>query len=257
MRWLPLAAVVLAACPPPARYTITRPDLPCDRATRMAYRTLENLGYAVGEFTPPSPEQPGRIMGTKTGAEGRPVTAGVHITCGGGGAVLQPIEADLFPNWEYSRAFGYSFKSLAQLSDVDVDVPREQMGLEVLVHVVGPYEARLDYGGEATTGGAVGVLVTIRNNTERAVRIDPGRIEMVASDGSSAEPLAGAALEGAIAAGSGGDRVRRAPLGAGAVRPNTTASGWLVYPPGTYTEARAAIEDVETGETEGFLTPVQ
>jgi len=34
-------------------------------------------------------------------------------------------------------------------------------------------------------------------------------------------------------------------------------SRYLVYPPGVYREARISIEDAETGESEGFVTPVE
>jgi hypothetical protein len=258
MRWLSLlVAASLAGCPPPAQYRIVRPDLSCERATRVAYRTLVSLGYSVSELVAASPERAGKIAGSRPGPEGRPINVGVLITCGAGGAVLQPIEPDLIPNWEYSRAFGYAFKNLVQLSEEDLAVPRAETGLEVLVHAIGPQEAVLDLGGVATVGGAVPVRVTVRNNTERSVRVEPARIDLVATDGSLAAALTGAALDRALAAGPAGDRIRREPLTAGPVGGHTTASGYLVYPPGTYREARIAIEDVETGETEGFVAPLR
>jgi len=51
--------------------------------------------------------------------------------------------------------------------------------------------------------------------------------------------------------------VRAERLRPGRVAAHTTASGFLVYPPGVYREARISIEDVETGESEGFVTPVE
>ena len=41
------------------------------------------------------------------------------------------------------------------------------------------------------------------------------------------------------------------------VRPHTTVKGYLVYPRAQYREARVSIEDVETEESEGFVTPVE
>jgi hypothetical protein len=43
-----------------------------------------------------------------------------------------------------------------------------------------------------------------------------------------------------------------APIGA-----RETRVGFLLYPPGLYREARVAIEDVETEESDGFITAVE
>ena len=101
------------------------------------------------------------------------------------------------------------------------------------------------------------VRVTVRNNTARAVSIDPARIDLVPAGASASGPLAGRELERALAPGAAGDRVRTQPLRAGRVAAHTTATGYLVYPPGAYREARVSIEDVETGESEGFVIPVE
>ncbi len=70
-------------------------------------------------------------------------------------------------------------------------------------------------------------------------------------------PLAGAGLQAAIAAGAAGDRVRSELFTARRVAAHATATGYLVFPPGTYREARVTLDDVETGEGEGFVTPVE
>ncbi|HZP41501.1 MAG TPA: hypothetical protein VFD84_08300 [Candidatus Binatia bacterium] len=254
---LALAVLLLTGCPPPARYSIEKPGLACDRATRVAYRTLVSLGYAPKDVIPPAVGRPGRITAERPGAEGRPVVVGVDIRCDASGVVLQPIEPDLVPNWEFSRAFGYSFKTLEQIPETDVEVPRAKSGLEVQVHVVTPQEAILDLGAAATIPPAVLVRFTVRNNTSRAVRVDPETVSLVAADGTTALPLAGAAAAAALAPGAGGDRVRAQLLGGGAVGAGTTVAGYLLYPGGSYREARVSVEDVETGETDGFVAPVQ
>jgi len=248
-----LAFALAAGCPPPARYTEVRPDLGCDRATRVAYRTMLALGYTVTDVVVASPERTGGVTGTKTMPDGSTRTGRVVITCGGNGAVIRPVEDELFPDYEFSRGFGYSFKELVK--HPDVEEPRAGIGLEVLVHAITPQEATLDLGGTPTTGGTVPVRVTIRNNTDRAVAFDPARLELV--DGESTAPLTGARLESALAPGPAGDRVRAEALRARRVAAHTTASGYLVFPPGTYREARVTIDDVETGEGEGFVAPVQ
>lgn len=256
-RLLLVLPMLLAGCPEPPQYRVVRPGITCGRATRVAYRTLQTLGYTVTDLKAPSPAEAGRIDGTKTGPDGKPINVGVHITCDGAGAVLTPIEPDVFPNWEFSRAFGYSFKTLVQLSEEDLGVPRAASGLEVLVHALSSHEALLDLGTVPTTPDAQLVRVTIRNNTDRAVKLAPAQIGLVSVEGDAAAPLAGSELEAAFVPGAAGDPVRRDALGSGAVAPHTTKVGYLVFPFAKYREARISVEDAETGETEGFVTPVR
>ena len=256
MWWVAVAALLAAAgCPTPAIYREVHPGLSCERATRVTYRTLVALGYAVTEVVPATPDRAGVVSGTKPGPEGNVLTGRVVITCDAEGAVLKPVEESLVPDYEFSRGFGYSFKELVK--HPDVEEPRAGRGLEVLVHALSPQEATLDLGGVATLGGAVPVRVTVRNNTARAVSIDPSRIDLVPAGGTASGPLAGADLERALAPGAAGARVRAEPLRAARIAAHTTAAGYLVYPPGVYREARISIEDAETGESEGFVTPVE
>jgi len=255
MRRLAVLVLLVAGCPTPAIYREVRPGLSCERATRVTYRTLVALGYTVTELVPATPERAGVVSGTKPGPEGSTLTGRVVITCDAEGAVVKPVENALVPNYDFSRGFGYSFKEMVK--HPDVEEPWAGRGLEVRLHALSPPEATLDLGGVATVAGAVPVRVTVRNNTARAVSIDPARIDLVPAGGTASGPLAGEALARALAPGAAGDRVRAAGLRPGRVAAHTTASGFLVYPPGTYREARITIEDVETGESEGFVTPVE
>jgi hypothetical protein len=254
MRWLPLLAVGLVGCPAPKQFSIERPGLDCNRATRVAYRTMNQLGYTVTDLVPATPERPGLVVGTKPATDGT-ITGRVRIQCDARGAVLQPLEEDLIPTYDFSRSFDYSFKSLIQRPDVETPIAAK--GLQVLVHAIGVHEALLDLGGAPTVGDAVPVRITVRNNTDRAVAIDPAEFELVTAAGSTATPLAGAALSAAVAAGAAGDKVRAEKLEKKRVSPNSIVTGFLVYPPGVYREARLSITDVETDESEGFVAPVQ
>jgi hypothetical protein len=249
------AAVLLLGCPAPARYAIQRPGLSCERAARVAYKTLIGLGYTVTGLVPPHPERTGQIAATRSRPDGGTEAVRVLVRCGPEGAELQPVEESLVPSYEFSRVFGYSFKSLVQAPDTEE--PRAALGLETQVHVIPEHEALLDLGGSPTISGTVPVRVTVRNHTDRAVAVDPARIELVAAEGEAAAPLAGSALDSSLAAGAAGGRVRAELLTARRVPPRTTVTGYLVYPAGAYREARIGIEDVETGETEGFVAPVE
>ena len=254
MRWV-LVLLLAAGCPTPSQYREVRPGLSCDRATRVAYRTLTELGYTVTELVPATPGANGTVAGTKKKRDGTQSTGRVRIECNDEGAKLVPIEDSVVPDYEFSRAFGYSFKSLVQ--QPDVEAPKVEIGLEVLVNALSPQEAVLDLGGPATVGGAVPVRITIRNYSERAVAVDPKRIDLMTEAGDAKAPLGGGALDAALAPGAAGARVRKEQLSGRKVAPRTTVEGFLVYPAGTYREAQIGIEDVETGETEGFVAKVQ
>jgi len=250
-----LLLLLATGCPTPAQYREVRPGLSCDRATRVAYRTLTELGYTITELVPATPGTNGTVAGTKKRRDGSQTTGRVRIECDAAGAKLVPIEDSAVPDYEFSRAFGYSFKSLVQ--QPDVEEPKAEIGLEVLVKAFTPPEALLDLGGPATVGGAVPVQITIRNHTDRAVAVDPKRIDLMNAAGDAVSPLTGGALSTALAEGAGGTRVRKELLSGRKIPPKTTVAGFLVYPPGTYREAQIGIEDVETGETEGFVATVQ
>jgi len=255
MRWVVVLLLLAAGCPPPAQFREVRPGLSCDRATRVGYRTMTELGYTVTELVPATVGTNGSIVGTKTKRDGTHTTGRVRVECTADGATLVPIEDSIAPDYEFSRAFGYSFKELVK--QPDVQAPRAEMGLEVLVKALSPQESTLDLGGPATVGGAVPVRITIRNHTDRAVAVDPKRIDMMTAAGDPASPLAGGALDAALAPGAAGARVKKEQLTGRKIPPRTTVEAFLVYPPGTYREAQVGIEDVETGETEGFVAKVQ
>ena len=256
MRWLAFVSVLLVGCPPPAQYAVARPGLPCDRATRVAHKTLEAMGYTITELIEPSIERSGAVGGTKRDAQGQSHAARVVIRCSAQGAVLQPVEEGLVPeNYEFSRSFGYAFKSLVQRPDVEQ--PWQNVGLQVLVQALDAFKARLDLGDVPTVADAVIVRVTVRNNTDRKVRVDAPRLSLVDGQGGSHEPLAGPALATALAKNAAGEQVRAELVGAQPIAAHETRVGYLVYPPGRYREARVSIEDVETEETEGFVTRVE
>src|SRR5439155_5791696 len=74
MRRALLLLVMLAACPAPRQYAVERSGLTCDRATRVARRTLLELGYTVTALVPAAPGHPGEITGTKTASDSTTAT---------------------------------------------------------------------------------------------------------------------------------------------------------------------------------------
>lgn len=227
----------------------------CSRAARVVRRTMVELGYTITEMVEPSSGRAGVVGGTKTAADGSTDRGRVRIICTINGVEAQPIEDSLLPNYEFSRKFGYSFRELAQRPDVET--PRVEAGLQTLVESMDNYQARLDLGSNATGGDAVLIRVTIRNGTDRAVALDAAGITLSTADGKPGVQLKGAAFDAALASGPAADRVRAERLDRVEVAPNSTAVRFLLYPAGRWVDAQISIEDVETGETEGFVSAVQ
>jgi hypothetical protein len=252
-----LLAVValLAGCPAPTQYAIRRPDLDCTRATRVAYKTLFNMGYTITGMVEPSVRRPGTIQGAKTLDDGRTVQGSVRINCDFEGVTLQPVEGGVAPNYEFSRAFGYSFKTMVQRPDVET--PQVETGLQVLLQRIDATKARLDLSGPAIVGDATLIRITVRNGTDREVAVTGSRVTLTRADGSEGRPLTGAARDAAIAADGGGPQVRAELLDRLVVPGGRTEVRYLVYPPGPWKDAQVAVEDVETGETDGFFQRVE
>jgi hypothetical protein len=255
MRWLVFLLVASVACFAPKRYAVDRPGLECERALRVARRTLDTLGYTITEMVEPKERAPGVIAGTRTLPTGQVTSGRVRIVCGAGGAELQPIEDSLVPDYEFSRAFGYSFKTLVQRPDVET--PMVEAGVQVLVESLDVYEQRLDLGGEAVRPGNTLIRLTVRNGTGRPVAIEAAGLTLVTTQGAASQALASGTAAGVLAPGAGGDRVRRELLERLEVPARTTAVRFAVYPGGPYREARINVEDVETQETDGFVAPLQ
>lgn len=257
MRRMVLGVVImLAGCPSPAHYAIVRPGMRCQRAVRLAYYTMVQLGYTITELVEPGADTPGLLAGTKAGPDGQQQRGRVRIECRPDGALVQPVEDALVPaNYEFSRTFDYSFTTLAQQPE-ERD-PRGQQGLEVSLHLLPPAEQQLDLEGVATSEGALLARIVVRNNTDRAVRFSASDVEAVTRDGGSVGPLAGAARTAALAPGPAADRVRGELLGPTNVARRTTVVRFALFPPGAYHEARFSITDVETGEADGFVAPIR
>jgi hypothetical protein len=255
MWWLVLPLVLLAACPAPRRYAVEQPGLSCEQATRLAYDTMQQLGYTVTEAVPATLAAPGRVAGTKRRPDGSLDQGVVRIACGASGATLQPVEGDLVPRYEFSRGFGYSSTALAK--QPAPPAAARAGDLEVSVEAIDVPRATLDLGSWPLAAAQVLVRVTVRNGTDRAVVIEGERVLLLAADGSMVAPLAGQGLATSWGTAPSAAAVRTRLLAREKVAPRATVERYLVYPPGRYDEAQVALEDVETGEADGFQVPVR
>jgi hypothetical protein len=247
--------VLLVACPAPRRYAVVQPGLSCERATRLAYDTMVQLGYTVTEAVPATLATPGRVVGSKRRPDGSLDRGVVRVACDATGATLQPVEGDLVPRYDFSRGFGYSSTALAKQPRVASTTPTG--GLQVSIEAIDVPRAMLDLGSWPLAAAQVLVRVTVRNGTDRPVVIEGERVTLMTPSGDTVSPLAGTALAAAWGTTPSAGTVRERLLARQDVAPRTTVERFLVFPPGSYGEAQVALEDVETGETDGFQVPVR
>jgi len=255
VRWLAVTLILLAGCPAPRRYAVEQPGMPCERGTRLGYETMQQLGYTVTEAVEATRAAPGRVVGTKRRPDGTVDRAVVRVTCDAEGVVFQPVEGDLVPTYEFSRGFGYSSTALAKQPVAERAV--ESGRLEATIEAIDVPRATLDLGGWPMADEDVLVRVTVRNGADRPVVVEPSSIKLLAPNGEPVLALHGAALAASLGTGSAAATVRAGLLGRTRVEPGTRIQRFLVFPPGQYGEAQVALEDVETGEADGFQVPVR
>ena len=255
VRWLAAMLILLAGCPAPRRYAVEQPGMPCERGTRLAFEVMQQLGYTVTEAVDATRAAPGRVAGTKRRPDGTIDRGVVRVTCTATGVTFQPVEGDMIPTFEFSRGFGYSATALAKQPPTERAVGGG--GLQVTIEDIGVPRATLDLGGWPMAGEDVLVRVTVRNGTDRPVVIEGSSIALLGPGGDPVAPLEDGALAASLSAGGAGDTVRARLLERTRVEPGTAVERFLVFPPGQYAEAQVALEDVETGEADGFQVPVR
>jgi hypothetical protein len=216
---------------------------------------MEQLGYTVTEAVEATRGAPGRVGGSKRRTDGSVDRGVVRVTCDATGAMLQPVEGDLIPRYEFSRGVGYSSTALAK--QPEGQRPANTAALEVSIAVIGVPRATLDLGGWPLAADHVLVRVTVRNGTDRPVVIEGERVALVTPTGDPVSPLGGGELAASLNSGSAAATVRARLLERTRVDAGITLERFLVFPPGQYSEAQVALEDVETGETDGFQVPVR
>jgi hypothetical protein len=255
VRWLVVTLVVLAACPAPRRYAVEQTGMPCERGTRFAYETMQQIGYTVTEAVEATRSTPGRIVGTARRGDGSVDRGEVRITCTAGGVVFQPVEGDLIPTFEFSRKFGYSATALAKQPVEQQTVHSGR--LEVSIERIDVPRATLDLGGWPLAGDDMLVRVRVKNGADHPVVVEPSSITLLSRAGEPVDALTGDAAQARLGTGAAAGTVRARLLARARVATGSQMEAFLVFPPGDYGEAQVSLEDPETGESDGFQVPVR
>ena len=254
-RWpRPLAAaalLALAACAsaPIRQYDLVDQPISCDEANRLAYRTVEAMGYAVGGFEPAAPGRTGRISASRDGVlvEQIDTKRGFHhafINVQTMGAAQEEVEA--------------------QVRSGTAPASQQRRDLRVVIRPLRGQGSKLDFPFDLSAAGILPVRVEITNLTPRTYRIDADAVRLQRHDRTRVESLTIAAVADKVAAAridgaplttlnpaAIGDALTAQQFSPGALAPNAQRQGFLYFPLAEYTSARAVLTDTENDEEEG------
>jgi hypothetical protein len=250
MPWRCLLLVLAIGCSGSGQYMVLLPGEQCPRATRLAFRSMTALGYRVTGVVEPSPVRAGRVDGVKRRADGTEARSRVRIECDAEGVRMQPVAEALLPSSDQLGEFGRTFKesvtTLAALPDREAESGAG--ALEVSMHRLGK---------PGLAGAGTLVRITVQNDTDRDVLVECDRIMLVTTGGDFTHAISGGALEAVVGSGRATAKVRGALLDRVRVPGRDTMQRYLVFPAGSYRNAQVSVKDVETGESDGFVVPLQ
>jgi hypothetical protein len=220
----------------------------CQEANRLAYKTVNVIGYTVTSVTVATPGQAGEIVAEREGTRGGRV---IIICHSGGGASVEGQEGGIAipslvsgenPHKFYNN-FRHSFNLLRQNEKIAAERGPEK-GLTVKMTKLNGVESRIELGADLPASGVLPVKVVITNNSPRPYGFDANQVFAMSAGGGRVAPSA------PPAAGQG-----KALLGEVTIAPGQTVTGYLFYPNGNYTSARTTVVDKENDEGEGVSVP--
>ena len=269
-------AVFVAGCPSAQQqYIVRREKLSCDDANRYAFDSMRSLGYSVGQFRLARVGAPGMIKATKEGERGTDHVT-VDIRCEATGVELfgSKDESFLKQDMTFSRGFFLAFTGLADHGPEMVAWKDHQSGgtaaggVKFKIQPQIGLETKLDFGEDLAGAGILAVKVTIQNGTTQTYELDPASIELRTPNDDKVAQIQIGAAAATLARTSAADAGEGAPppdparmeallrgraLTTRTLRPGDQVEGFIYFPTGTYTRARATLIDAETSEPEGFL----
>lgn len=269
-------AALLAGCTSmQEQYNVRRSNISCDEANRYALQSMRTLGYDVKEFQPAALGRDGFLRGTTAGERDSVHTGAVTIHCKPNEVVLSAHEEQfLKQDLTFTRGFYISFTNLADHGAESAAYQKQLEGgttgggAKFKIQPQVGLETKLDFGEDLAAAGVLAVKVTVENGSDRVYKLDPATIELRSAGGAKVTQMSPAAAATALVKAAAGDSVEGAPppdpqrletllreraLPARTLRPGDHAEGFVYFPTGQYSRARATLVDTETEEDEGFL----
>lgn len=258
------------------QYSVRRSNISCDEANRYALQSLRTLGYEVKEFRQAAVGREGLLRATKSGDNESTRSGTVSIRCEANEVVLKAAADELLKqDLTFTRGFYISFTNLADHGAESAAYQKKLEGgttgggAKFKIEPQLGLETKLDFGEDLASAGVVAVKVTVENGSDRTYKLDPASIELrTASGGEKVLQLPPAAVTAALVKAAAAEASEGVPqpdpqrveallleraLTGRTLRPGDHAEGFVYFPTGKYSRARATLVDTETEEDEGFL----
>lgn len=221
-------------------YEVRDADLSCGQAQRLAYRTVERMGYRVTRTEPAADEKPGAILAEQRRGE-HLASVRVTVTCDVDGVVvdaaslssLDVASDDPHPLVTYhsvndAQRFGENrpppttyfrraFYSLFHGSAANAKRSGPEGRLSVKVRPLPPIEEELRLG--RSLPEVTVVAVEIANRTQKTYVLDTERVRLLTPDGERVAPLAAHEVSSVDL-----------PMTSQVVAAQVVARGYLYYP---------------------------
>lgn len=221
-------------------YEVRDADLSCEQAQRLAYRTVERMGYPVTRTEPAADEKPGAILAEQRRGE-HVASVRVTVTCAVDGVVVDAASLSSLdvasddphplvtyhsvndaqrlsenrppPTTYFRRAFYSLFHGLA----ANAKRSGPEGTLSVKVRPLPPIEEELRLG--RSLPEVTVVAVEIANRTQKTYVFDTERVRLLTPDGGRVAPLAAHEVSSV-----------ESPMTSQAVAAQVVARGYLYYP---------------------------
>lgn len=210
----------------------------CEDGRRYAARTFKARNYRITGV---------ERSGNDTIVDGRndteKVTARLTVTCGSGGVSVSPSGAG---RWTLD-GLRFGFHQIAEAGDRIWPPPK---GPVVKMELYRGPEAKIEFPSDLEPLGVVAVRVRVINAGERAMGIDPRRVQAVGETGGQTAPLAQSDAERRLA---GMDpEIQSKLLRSTKLKQGEDITGFVFFPTGDYTGGSLALIDEQTGEADDY-----
>ena len=270
-----LGGVAACASAPIKQWDLIDQPLSCEEANRLAYRTVDAMGYAITGFEPAAPGTIGAIHGQRT-ASGETLAITVRIDCQPSGVTLiASRDGVLIEQMDTKRGFNNAFLNVrsmsagaqqldAQMQAGTAPASQQRRDLRVRIEPLRGPGSKLEFPFDLSAAGLLPVRVEVTNLTTQTYRVDADAVRLQRPDRSRVAPLSIADAAARIEAA----RIDGAPLSplgfaalsdlltarlftGGELAPGNRREGFLYFPLAEYGSARMVVTDLASGEPEG------
>ncbi len=247
---LGLTTVMLAACStatPRAPFSprfaphVPKVMVTCEQANRIAYSIIKDVGYTPTQLIIATPERQGLLEGTRLRQGGEDI-ARVRLTCTDDGVDVKSEYGGLagfgamnqrFPEYFYERFIATTEILYRHKPYIPPD------SVQVTVTPLEGFDSQLEFGHIVTD--VLPIRIEIANTTNEPYLLEAEQFVLLTAAGEQVQALQPSTTPFPVS-----------PLSSQMLGPGARLTGYLYYPPGSYTGARGVLVEKSSQERSGF-----